>query len=316
MKKRFNSLSVILNYLGSLFIILSGLLLLPIIVAYIFNDPIVSHKGFLISSLLSISTGLIMKKVFNKGKLNTLQATIICSLGWIFISAIGAIPFVLIIDSSYLNAYFETMSGFTTTGITMYSALDLMPRSIIFWRSIIQWIGGLGILTFFLAIISQSSGGHNLFGAESHKIQVKRPVPGMKNTIKILWIIYSIFTIFIFLNLLLTGISIFDALNHSLTTISTGGFSPYDASISHYKNIGHPHYIWIEYIIILGMFLGGTNFLIHYRILFMKQFNAIYDSIEMRYWFGFIALFSGIIMLEVILKSFSISFSIRNFDFW
>ena len=316
MKGRFESISVIFNYLGYLFYLLGLFLLIPLIFALIYRDPQSSTLSFVYSSLLSFALGYVFQKVFKKGKISNLHATIICSLGWIFISLVGAIPFVLAIKSSFVDAYFETMSGFTTTGITMYSGLDNMPKSILIWRSIMQWIGGLGILTFFLAIISQTSGGNNLFGAESHKIDVKRPVPGMKHTVKILWTIYSIFTAFIFINLLLAGSTFFDALCHSLTTISTGGFSPFDASIAHYNNIGHAHYIWIEYIIILGMFLGGTNFLIHYRVFFMKQFNAIYDSIEMKYWFGFIFFFTLIIFLEVFIKSANIPFEIDNFQFW
>lgn len=126
-------------------------------------------------------------------------------------------------EARYLDGVFETMSGFTTTGITMFTGLDDMPKSIIFWRAWTQWLGGLGILTFFLAIIRQGGGAHRLFGAESHKIDVARPVPGLTNTIKTLWAIYIGFTGFIAVCLAVVGMSVFDSLCHTFTALSTGG---------------------------------------------------------------------------------------------
>ena len=100
---------------------------------------------------------------------------ILCALGWIVVSAAGAVPFWLGLKLSFLDAYFETVSGFTTTGITMLTGLDDMPRSILFWRSFIQWLGGVGILTFFLAVLYTGGSAHRLFGAESHKVFSRRP---------------------------------------------------------------------------------------------------------------------------------------------
>ena len=148
--------------------------------------------------------------------------------GWGF-SAIGAIPFVIGIHSTYLDGYFEAMSGFTTTGITMYTGLDHMPKSILFWRALTQWVGGLGILTMFLAVSTRVEGSHQLFGAEGHKIEVDRPVPGSVNTIHILLGIYGLFTILIILSLFALGMSFFDSVCHSFAALATGGFSPYDA---------------------------------------------------------------------------------------
>ena len=222
---------------------------------------------------------------------------LVCSLGWIIFSAIGALPFVIGIKSSYINGVFEAMSGFTTTGITMFTGLDQMPKSILFWRSLTQWIGGLGILTFFLAVTYRGGKAHSLFGAESHKIGMDRPVPGLANTLKILWMIYAGFTTVIIVGLSFSGMSFFDSVCHSFTALSTGGFSPHDASIEYYRFIGHPHFIWFEYILIIGMLMGGTNFLIHYRIL-RRDIKALFDNTEMRYWWSFIAVFVIIILVE------------------
>jgi trk system potassium uptake protein TrkH len=231
-------------------------------------------------------------------------------------SAIGALPYVIGIGSSYLDGYFEAMSGFTTTGITMYTGLDSMPKSIIFWRSLTQWIGGLGILTMFMAVIFRGGATHRLFGAEGHKINVGRPVPGLANTIKILFSIYIGFTVFIALALFTAKMSMFDSVCHAFTALSTGGFSPYDASIEYYRLAGHPNYRLFEYIIILGMFLGGTSFVIHYRVL-KGSFKALHDNLEVRYWWGLIGAFTALIILERVLKVEPVSASsIATMGFW
>lgn len=227
---------------------------------------------------------------------------LICALGWLSVSAAGALPFVIGISSSYLNGYFEAMSGFTTTGITVFSGLDDMPRSILFWRALTQWVGGLGILSFFLAITFRASGAHHIFGAESHKISSGRPVPGLFNTLKILWGIYALFTVLSVAVLSVEGMPVFDSICHTFTALSTGGFSPYDSSIAYYGLVGHPNYRLMEYTLTFVMMLGGMNFLIHYRIL-TKDFKALWDNIEIRYWWWFIAGFTFIIMFDHFLKS-------------
>ncbi len=189
------------------------------------------------------------------------------------------------------------MSGFTTTGITMLSGLDHMPKSILFWHSLTQWLGGLGILGLFLAVAYKGGGSHRLFGAESHKIEVDRPAPGLTNTIKILWSIYAAFTVLVFLGLLLAGMSAFDSLCHTFTALSTGGFSPHDASIEFYRLNGYTHFRLMEYILIAGMILGGMNFLVHYRFL-TGRIRALVEGIEMKYLWGIIGAFTAIILAE------------------
>ncbi|HDL64187.1 MAG TPA: TrkH family potassium uptake protein, partial [Proteobacteria bacterium] len=290
----------VLRDIGSLLIVLGGFLLLSAASVFIFGESrtgLLTFFAFIGPGILSILLGVTIRRYLPPGDLNRLQAMLVCSLGWIVFSLIGALPFVIALDVNYLDAVFETMSGFTTTGITVFIGLDRLPKSILFWRSLTQWIGGLGILTFFLAISFQGSNTHRLFGAESHKIDVGRPVPGVANTLKILWGIYILFTALIGLGLIISGMGIFDSICQSFTALSTGGFSPHDASIGYYRLSGFPHYIAIEYIIILGMLLGGTNFLIHYRLLIGK-FKSIYTNTELRYWFGFIAIFIVIIIGE------------------
>jgi trk system potassium uptake protein TrkH len=119
----------------------------------------------------------------------------------------------------------------------------------------------------FMLVVSRGGSPHKLFGAEGHKINVDRPVPGLANTIRVLFSIYAGFTCFIALALFALGMPLFDSICHSFTTLSTGGFSPHDASIEYYRLSGYPNYVWFDYVITLGMLMGGTSFVIHYRVL-------------------------------------------------
>lgn len=300
MRNRFQTINVVFNVLGSLLVILGVFLLLPILVVVVsgeFRNGSSTLIAFLISSLVAFASGLSLRALFKPGSLGVVQSMLVCSLGWIGFSMLGALPFVLILKTSYLNGFFEAMSGFTTTGITMFTGLEYMPKSLLFWRSLTQWVGGLGILTFFLAVTYRGDGAHMLFGAESQKIGMQRPVPGLANTLKILWGIYTGFTLLIMIGLSLAGMPLFDSLCHGFTCVATAGFSPHDASIGYYALNGFVHYRWIEYILIIGMFLGGTNFLIHYRIL-NRDWKAVFDTQEMRLWWIFIVMFTSLILIE------------------
>ncbi|MBD3181721.1 TrkH family potassium uptake protein [Candidatus Poribacteria bacterium] len=307
MRNRFKRIKCIFFLLGYLLQTFTVILLIPIIMVIIYwgqrGDGWETLAAFFIPAFLSASLGIVLNKTLKSDKsISMAGSMLICSLGWILVSALGAVPFVIGINSSYINAYFEAMSGFTTTGITVYSGLDYMPRSILFWRSLTQWFGGVGILSFFLMITFRGGGAHHIFGAESHKISSSRPVPGLFNTLKILWGIYGLFTLFGITVLVIEGMSLFDSICHTFTALSSGGFSPYDSSIAYYDQSGHANFRLIEYTIIFLMLLAGINFLIHYRIL-TRDFKALWDNIEIRYWWGFISIFTLIIFLEHFIKT-------------
>ncbi|MHC4485445.1 MAG: TrkH family potassium uptake protein, partial [Planctomycetota bacterium] len=291
----------ILHFVGNLLEILGLILLLPLVVVFIYwgqmGDGWVTVGAFIATALISFSFGLILRRKFKPETLDTTGCMLMCAIGWLSVSAMGALPFVIATGSNYLNAYFEAMSGFTTTGITVFSGLDAMPRSILFWRALTQWLGGIGILSFFLAVTFRVSGAHHIFGAESHKILSGRPAPGLFNTLRIIWAIYAIFTLLAAAVLAIERMPIFDAVCHALTALSTGGFSPHDSSIEFYRLTGHPNYRLIEYTLTFLMMLGGINFLIHYRVL-TKDFKALWDNIEIRYWWRLLLAFTIIIVIE------------------
>lgn len=255
------------------------------------------YLGFLIPSLLSISIGAILNFRYKLRRLTLVQGLLVTGVGWILISFICTFPFVLILDMSVINSFFEAVSGFTTTGITMITDLEVLPRSVLIFRSLIQWIGGLGIITFFLFIGTRGISEHILFQGESHKIEVSTPVPNVARTIKYLWIIYGGFTAALMGLLYLQGMSPFDTLNHAFTTLSTGGFSTYNSSIAHFGEAGIGNYKLIEYTITVFMFLGGTSFVVHYRVL-KGRIKTLWDNIEMKTWWAILGFSTFFIMYE------------------
>jgi trk system potassium uptake protein TrkH len=275
--------------------------LLPMAVVYLYRgqygDGWNTVLAFAVPAAIASGIGLVLRHAIKADGLDGVSSMLMCAVGWLVCSAIGALPLVFALECSYLDAYFEAMSGFTTTGITVFTGLDEMPRSILFWRSLTQWLGGLGILSFFLIITFGASSAHHLFGAESHKISSTRPAPGLFNTLTILWAIYAAFTVLAVVALVLARMPLFDAVCHAFTALSTGGFSPYDASIDYYRQSGHPNYRLIEYILTFFMMLGGINFLVHYRVL-TGSFKALWDNIEIRYWWCLIAGITALVMID------------------
>ncbi len=301
MRNGFRRVNCIFHFVGSLLEILGLVLLAPLIPVMIYwgqwGDGWLSATAFALSGTISFSLGMVLRNKFKPQILDTAGSMLICAVGWLFASAMGALPFVIALGSNCLDAYFEAMSGFTTTGITVLSGLDEMPRSILFWRALTEWLGGIGILSFFLLIISQGGGAHHMFGAESHKIYSDRPAPGLFNTLRILWAIYAAFTVLAAIVLVIEKMPVFDAVCHALTTLSTGGFSTHDDSIAFFSLTNHPNHRLIEYTLIFFMTLGGINFLVHYRLL-TGDFRAVWDSIEIRYWWRFLAAFTALILAE------------------
>lgn len=306
MRKGFHRTGTILHLIGNLLRILSALLLLPLIVVFIYwgqlGEGIATIAAFVVPAAISFSLGLILMQKFDGGQLDTQGSMLMCAVAWLCVSALGALPYVIGIRSGFLNAYFEAMSGFTTTGITVFTGLDAMPRSILFWRAFTQWLGGLGILSFFLIVTFRGALAHHIYGAESHKISSGRPAPGLFSTLRILWGIYVGFTVMGILALSLEKMGVFDSVCHGLTALSTGGFSPHDSSIDFYRLSGHPNYKLIEYTLIFLMVLGGTNFLVHYRII-RRDYRALWDSLEVRLWWKLIAVFTLIIAFEHIWRN-------------
>ncbi|MDG3086734.1 TrkH family potassium uptake protein [Vibrio hannami] len=205
-------------------------------------------------------------------RLSVRDMFLITTLVWTIASAFAALPFVFINHISFTDAYFETMSGITTTGSTVLSGLDNMAPSILLWRSTLQWLGGIGFIVMAVAILPMLNvGGMRLFQTESSDWSDKS-APRAKTVAKNIVIVYLSLTAVCFIGYLITGMSTFDALNHAFTTLSTGGYSTSDGSMNHFSNGAH----WVGTIF---MFLGGLPFLLFVTAMKKKTLSAlIYDA--------------------------------------
>ncbi len=199
----------------------------------------------------------------------------------------GTLPYVFT-DAIpvYVDAFFETMSGYSTTGASILTDIEVMPKGILFWRSATPWIGGMGIIVLTVAILPMLGiGGMQLFMAEASGPSADKMHPRITETVKRLWIIYFLLTITEFLLLKIAGMNWYDSINHAMATMSTGGFSTKNASVAYWN--GQPI---IQYIIILFMFIAGTNFVLTYFVLKGKIYK-IFKSKEFKYcFFGTIGL--------------------------
>jgi len=274
----------ILHYLGVVLVAFSILQAAPLVVSAIYNETVrFPVRIYAIPAGLSLAAGLALAGFFRPRRLTVGTAMAVGALGWFALSLVGAIPYWMALKITYLDAFFETASGFTTTGATLFSGLEILPKSLLLWRALTEWIGGLGIFTLFLFVIREGGSRHALLGAEVHKAASERFSPGVFSSLRILWSIYGGLTIVCALLLWIEGLSPFDAAAHALTTVSTGGFSTYDASIAHFSAAGFRHAVAIEYTILAFMFLGGTSFLVHWNAL-RRRWRPIFWNPELRVW--------------------------------
>lgn len=300
MRDRLPYFRAMLDYLGLLSWVFGLVLLVPLAVElstwHAGEDPS-RVVGFGVPIAVALVAGVALKRNLRFEPLDNRRAMLLTALAWMVISGIGAIPIWLGLKVGFLDAYFESVSGFTTTGITMLEGLDRMPDSILFWRSFMQWLGGLGILAFFLAILYTAGSANRLYSAESHKVFSRRPVPGLFHTLRILWGIYAGLTAAVALALVLEGVSVFDAVGHAMTALSTGGYSPHDASVGYYSLMGYANYRLIEYTVIGGMLAGGMSFLVHYRVV-RGGWSALWDGLEMKLWWAIIGAATAIVIAD------------------
>ena len=257
---------VIFNIIGFLLILdgIAMMLGIPFSIYYNDNDILV----LLISGTITSLIGFVMY-YFTKGSSKDIrkrEGYIVVSLGWLAMTLFGAIPFVVHGSiPNFTDAFFETMSGFTTTGASILNDIEAMPHGLLFWRSLTQWLGGMGFIVLSLAILPiLGIGGMQLFVAEVPGPTKDKIHPRVRETAKRLWGIYVLFTFAEVILLFIGGMDFFDSVCHSLTTMATGGFSTKQSSIAHFNSP------FIQYVIVLFMFMAGMNFSLHYYWLHRK----------------------------------------------
>ena len=292
------NLKIIIRVLGFLIFVEGVAMLLALAVSLIYGEY--DSTAFLISSGICLFTGGIIAWLTNgvSKDIGKREGFIIVALVWIVFSFFGSLPYILSNSiPNFTNAFFETISGFTTTGSSILSDIEALPHGILFWRSISQWLGGMGIIVLSLAILPVFGiGGMQLYVAEVPGPSPDKISPRIRQTAKTLWIIYLIFTVAEMLLLWVGGMSLYDAVCHSFTTMATGGFSTKQASIAHWPSP------FIQYVIIIFMFLAGTNFTLSYLAL-KGKFKSVFKDEEFKYYVIFILGFTAIIFAGLLITS-------------
>ncbi|NNE69391.1 MAG: TrkH family potassium uptake protein [Rhodothermales bacterium] len=273
------NLRAVFGTLAALLVFAGVAMVLPALVGFYYAEP--AAWSFLGTAVATTVLGGAVWARWGRGEVDSLRVRegfAIVALAWVVISLSGAFPFVLSgALGSYTDAFFETMSGFTTTGATIFGGagnpdIESLPNSILFWRSLTHWMGGMGIIVLTLAILPiLGVGGMQLFKAEVPGPSADKLTPRVRETARRLWLIYVGITVVQIL-LLLPAMSPFDAVNHAFATMATGGFSTRNASVGHYGSA------YVDWVITLFMFLAGMNFALHFRLLRGKTLTVLHDT--------------------------------------
>lgn len=264
MARRYYSVNfpILFRMIGLLLLIEAGFLVVPLVTCLIYLES--DWKAFAWSLAATVAAGSAMTFCIHpsSNSMGKREGFLLTSLVWIFFSIFGMIPFMLMKNPmSVSDAFFEAMSGFTTTGATVLTSISHLSHGVIMWRSLIQWIGGMGIILFTLAVIPMlnHSGGMQMFNAEVTGITHEKLRPRISQTAKGLWMTYIVLTVMLFLLLLAGPMNFFESICHAFSTMSTGGFSTEDASVAAWDST------YIEVVLTVFMFLGGVNFALIFR---------------------------------------------------
>ncbi len=280
---------LVYKYIGKVLIGFSLLLLSPIIVSLIYKENIIS---FLIPAIISFTIGVILNSLKLKNKnMYAKDGFIIVAISWTIISIIGSIPLMIECNLDFSSAFFEAVSGLTTTGATIFEDVEHLSKGILFWRSFMHFIGGMGVLAFVMAIVplSKNDKSMHVLKAEMPGPSVAKLVPSIKKTLFYLYFIYIGLTTVEFILLMVGGLNTFDSLLIALGTAGTGGFSVLNTSLATYS-------VFNKWVVTIFMFLFGVNFNIYFLIL-MKDLKSALRSEELKaYILIFIASFLFILI--------------------
>ncbi|MBQ3904513.1 MAG: TrkH family potassium uptake protein [Eubacterium sp.] len=287
------NLSIIRRILGYVLILEAALLLLPTLVGFIYGEK--EFRAYLIVSAICVVCGGALGIKKPKNTVYYLkEGCVATALSWIVLSVFGCIPFMITREiPNFIDALFETVSGFTTTGASVVSNVEGLATCTLFWRSFTHWIGGMGILVFIMAVVPLSGGGSNinLLRAESPGPSVSKLVPKMRETARYLYVIYIVFTLLEALLLKLGGMRVVDALMTSFSTAGTGGFGIKNDSIAGYS-------YYIKWVVTVFMVMFGVNFNAYFLII-RRQFKKAFTMEEVRWYFGIILIAIGAVFYDL-----------------
>ena len=285
----------ILKIIGVLTLFFGLTMIFPLLVGLYYSDG--SLIPLLKSMVITVAAGLILFLIFRKAEAEVIsqrEGMAIVTVGWAAVGLFGAIPFYLG-DAQFTitDAVFESVSGFTTTGASVLTNIEALSKGLLFWRSFIQWLGGMGIIVLSVAILPFLGVG----GMQLYKAEVPSPVPDklkprIRDTAMILWKVYAVISLVEVILLMLGGMGLYDALCHTFTTMPTGGFSTKNASVAHYDSV------YFDCVFIFFMLLAGINFSLHYQMIRGKTLAFWQDS-ECRFFLGAVAVLTLVVSLDV-----------------
>lgn len=253
-----SDLSLIFKELGKVMIGVGIVMLLPILVALIYNEDF-HFLSYFLPSIFSLTIGFAFKNTLKSNeKIQLKHAMILAAFAWLWACLIGSLAMMFYLDLPFIDAFFENMSAWTTTGLTIFPNVEILPKSILFLRSLEQWLGGLGVVILVIGFLVHSgTDASRLYRSEAHQDRI---LPSIVNTVKSIWLIYILFTVLGIILYVIAGMPLFDAINHTMTSISTGGMSVKNLSIGFYNNI------FINLITIFLMIMGAISFFVHYKL--------------------------------------------------
>jgi trk system potassium uptake protein TrkH len=285
----------ILRTIGVLIFFFGLTMIFPLTVGFYYRDQ--SLPALLLSMGITVIAGLILYLIFRKAQAEVIsqrEGMAIVAVGWAAVGLFGALPFYLGDGCfTFVDAFFESVSGFTTTGASVLTNIEAVSKGLLFWRSFIQWLGGMGIIVLSLAILPFLGVG----GMQLYKAEVPTPVPDklkprIRDTAMILWKVYALMSLAQVIFLVVGGMTLYDALCHTFTTMPTGGFSTKNTSIAHFDSV------YFDAVIIFFMLLAGINFSLHYQMLRGKTLAFWQDS-ECRFFLGAVVLLTLAVSFNV-----------------
>jgi trk system potassium uptake protein TrkH len=285
-----------LYFLGIVFIVIGAVMMAPVPAACALNEAYLIPY-FAVPAVIALVIGIVLWRKFERTELTLGRAMVLVTLAWILLSLFGSMPYIFGNDMGFLDSYFESMSGFTATGLTVIQGPagwigGAPPQTILFWRSLTEWVGGLGMIVLFLAaLLGAGKAARKLYVAEA---RTERIEPSIRDTARSIWKIYVLFTLAGIIGLFLVGMDLFPAINHAMTGIATGGFTTTPASFANY---GAP----ILIITLVIMAAGATSFAIHRKIL-GGDWRALFRSIEVKLMIVLLVLATLVLVWSVGLK--------------
>lgn len=284
-----------LNVFGKFLLVLSAFMLAPLAISLAYRQP--DAIAFATSAFITAFVGIGLTLLFKHGnrELAIRDGFLLVGLTWLGAGVLGALPFLLSGSvPSFIDAVFESVSGFTTTGATVFTTIENKPLGILFWRSLSHWLGGMGIIVLSVAFLPKlGAGAMQLFRAEVPGPSAEKLLPRIKDTAKVLWLLYTALTVLLVLALLAAGMSWFDAVCHAMSTLGTGGFSTRDLSVASYASP------WIDIILTLFMIAAGANFTLYYY-LYNRRWSLVKDDRELRFYLAVVTIAGAVIAVDLL----------------